>query len=419
MIKIFKDDKAWEFLNEKKKSVHKDPKVTKTVAEIINKVKKDGDKALIELSKKFGEEPGTIKLSEEEVKSAINNISAPSKSILEKAAKNIESYADAVIKNIRSFTLEREGWSVGIDYKPVESVGCYVPGGRYPLPSTALMTAITAKIAGVEKISITSPKIQNEIVFAGKLAGVDTFYKLGGAQAVAALALGTKTVKATDMIVGPGNIYVTEAKKQLQGIVGIDMLAGPSEVLIIADKNSNPEWIALDLMAQLEHDPEANGSVLTDDAKIAETIKNEVEKITKEKDLPNFIKDSISKQVILVFENLESCAEASDTLAPEHLVLHIENPGSLRKKLKHYGALFMGRGATVPFGDYMAGPNHTLPTGKTARYKGGLTPLTFLRPQSWFEWREGSRELAENTALFAEMEGLKMHALAAKSRNNK
>jgi len=382
-----------------------DKPLTSTVETILQSVRTDKDTALKTLAQQFGDEvPDSFLLRPDEIEKVIDEVSDEIKEVMNEAAENIRAYAQAVMNPLQSFELHRHGYVVGMDFKPVERVACYVPGGRYPLPSTALMTAITAQVAGVPEICIFSPNIKHEVIYAGTLAGVKRFYNLGGAQAVAAAAFGTESIDAVDMIVGPGNAYVTEAKRQLQGIVGIDMLAGPSEVAIIADAGANPEWTALDMLSQAEHDVDAQAYLFTDSLDFAQAV----QKIIGQQ--------VINDSVILVFETLEDCIAASNQLAPEHLELHVKDPVSIKPKLKHYGALFMGYEASVPFGDYMAGPNHTLPTAQTARFSGGLSPLTFLRPQSWLSVREGLLYLAEHTEKFAQAEGLTLHAQAAHSR---
>jgi len=395
---IIRGNKAWE---EIKKAISKktsDKKLSLTVSEIIESVRKDGDAALIKLARRFEEPtPEKIILTDEDVRKAVNRVSSESRQVIERAAENIRAFAGAVVKSIQPVRLERDCYIVGMDYRPVASVGCYVPSGRYPLPSSALMTAITAKAAGVKNIAIASPKMPDEVIYAGIIAGATRFYKIGGAQAIAALAFGTKSISPVDLIVGPGNAYVTEAKRQLAGIVGIDMLAGPSEVVIIADEGANPEWLATEMRAQAEHDPLTGAWLLTDS--------NELAKKMGDKTLR-----------ILVLKDFDECALASDMLAPEHLVLAVKDPGSLKAKLKNYGALFMGNEATVVFGDYMSGPNHTLPTGTTARFSEGLNPRTFLRAQSWFAPKGDVSSLAKDTFKFAQIEGLYYHAEAARLR---
>jgi histidinol dehydrogenase len=394
--------------------------IIESVTEIIDAVRNKGDKALADLSQRFGDDVSAgFELTEKDIEAAVDRVSDESKKIIEQAAENIRVFAEAVMESVSTFSLEHDGWSVGMDYNPVESAGCYVPGGRYPLPSTALMTVGTAKVAGVREIAIASPGMCDEVVFAGKLAGANRFYRIGGAQAIAALALGTETIKAVDMIVGPGNAYVTEAKRQLQGIVGIDMLAGPSEVAIIADSGAKAEWIALDMLAQAEHDPDARAWLLTDNEKLAEDVATEIKKLAAELNLPDYVTSENANMFAVVLGDLDECASVADTLAPEHLLLMVSSPEAVKAKVSSYGAVFVGYNAAVPFGDYMAGPNHTLPTGKTARFSGGLNPLTFLRPQSWFKAGADISGLAESTAAFAEMEGLKAHAASARARGKK
>jgi histidinol dehydrogenase len=232
-----------------------------------------------------------------------------------------------------------------------------------------------------------------------------------------AIAFGTESIRAADMLVGPGNAYVTEAKRQLQGVIGIDMLAGPSEVLLIADAKANPTWVALDMLAQAEHGPDSRAYMLTNDATFAQRVQDELSRITaQETALPEYLRTTTSWGAIFCLETLEQCAKFSNLLAPEHLELQVENPDTLKPHLKHYGALFMGYGTPVPYGDYMAGPNHTLPTGRTARFSGCLNPLTFLRPQSWIAAGLPAQSLASDTARFAELEGLTAHALSAQAR---
>jgi histidinol dehydrogenase len=337
--------------------------------------------------------------------------------LLQRAADNIRAFGNAVMKSLQPVSLQRDGVTVGMDWRPVERAACYVPGGRYPLPSTALMTAITAQVAGVSEIVLVSPDLRDETIYAGTLAGVETFYCLGGAQAIAAMAYGTASIQPVDMVAGPGNTYVAEAKRQLQGVIGIDMLAGPSEVAIIADSGANPQWVALDLLAQAEHDPNARAYLLTDSKDLAKQVLDALKRILFEKaDLPDYLRQSDTWGRILVFPKLEDCVEASNRLAPEHLELLTANADTLKPLLKHYGAVFVGYGTSVPVGDYMAGPNHTLPTNHSARFSGGLTPLTFLRGQSWIHVNGNAKQLLEDTTHFARLEGLTAHALSSEAR---
>ncbi|HEY9686974.1 MAG TPA: histidinol dehydrogenase [Coleofasciculaceae cyanobacterium] len=389
-----------------------------TVKEIIRQVQSDGDSALKALAERFGERPpSTFLLPKGEIQAAVARVPEKTKQLLNRAAANIRTFGEAVMQAAQPVVLDRGDFQVGLDWKPVERAACYVPGGRYPLPSTALMTAITAQAAGVPEICIASPALKDEIIYAGTLAGVRTFYQVGGAQAVAALAFGTQTIQPVDLIVGPGNAYVTEAKRQLQGTIGIDMLAGPSEVAIMADAGANPHWVALDLLAQAEHDIEARAYLLTDSEELARQVNQELAAITRtHMELPAFLRQTTYWGAMLVFPSLEDCIQAANALAPEHLELHVRNPDATKDSLKHYGALFMGDTSPVPLGDYMAGPNHTLPTGRTARFAGGLNPMTFLRPQSWIRATAQATELAADAAKFAGLEGLTAHRLSAQAR---
>ncbi len=418
MMKILQREKAWEFLSEQRtKSAVRDKKLEAAVADIIEAVRERGDGAVRELAARFGDEvPEYFILSEKEKSAAVNRLDEETRKLLERAAGNIRAFADEIMKSFKSIHIEYAGWNAGLDFRPVRRVACYVPGGRYPLPSTALMTAITAQAAGVEGICIASPEMRDEIVYAGRLAGIENFYRMGGAQAIAALALGTETIKQVDMIAGPGNAYVTEAKRQLQGVAGIDMLAGPTEVAIIADSDANPGWVALDILAQLEHDPGARSWLFTDSLELARRVTEELDRFLEEMGLPEFVRESLPRQVMFIFESLPQCARACNLIAPEHLELQVAKPELLKEELTDYGALFMGYKTAVSLGDYMAGPNHTLPTGGTSRFSGALSPLTFLRPQSWIKVTGDAESLYADTDAFAQVEGLPAHSESTRAR---
>ncbi len=384
---------------------------------ILSRVRDGGDSAVRELALQFGDEPPErFELDRDSIAAACARVSWETRGIIERAAENIATVARAVADLIKPVRVEQDGFVVGVEFRPVECVGCYVPGGRFPLPSTALMTAITARVAGVRDICIVSPRLTDEVVYAGTLAGVSHFYRLGGAQAIAALAFGTESIPRVDMIVGPGNTYVTEAKRQLQGTVGIDLLAGPSEIAIIADATANPCWVALDMAAQLEHDPLSRAFLFTTSRKAAEETVQQLASLWSNHDLPGNHDASSAGVFIAVFSNLSDCVAASDMIAPEHLHLHLSQPAALERQPRYYGALFIGYHSTVPFGDYMAGPNHTLPTGGSARFSGALSPLSFLRAQNFVEVCRLDRQAALRTFGFAELEGLSMHAAAVRAR---
>lgn len=415
MIPILCGDEALNF-----KPIHdeeNESEIENRVKEIIASVRKDKDKALRHWAKKLNDKVNdNWLLDSDSIDAACKRLPQESKDVLEIAANRIQKYATAVMELIKPVTVDNETFQTGMDFKPVSRVACYVPSGRYPLPSTALMTAMTARVAGVKEICICTPSVCDEIIYAATLCGVSEIYQIGGAQAAAAVAFGTETVKRADMLVGPGNAYVTEAKRQLQGQIGIDMLAGPSEIAIIADSGANPKWLALDLLSQAEHDPGARAYLFTDNSEIAEATAKEIELSLDKLELPEFVRNSIKFNSILVLPTLSKCVDKANELAPEHLQLQVKDPDSLKSGLLNYGALFMGYYASVPHGDYMAGPNHTLPTGGAARYSGALNPLVFLRAQSWMKSSDKADHLGRETAQFAKLEGLTAHAAAALCR---
>lgn len=421
MMPVYQNEAAWSELQKLAGlSAKKDPLLIHTVQTILEQVRLEGDEALRGFSRQFGDPVlDGFTLSPVQVEEALCQIPEETRQLLQRSAENIRLFAQAVMRSVQPVALKQSGFTVGLDWRPVERVACYVPGGRYPLPSTALMTAITAQVAGVSDIVIVSPDLRPEIIYAGTLAGVKHFYQLGGAQAIAAVAYGTGSIPRVDMVVGPGNAYVTEAKRQLQGVIGIDMLAGPSEVAIIADKDANPVWVAWDLLAQAEHDSNARAYLLTDSRELGEQIVNVLEKITAEKlDLPEHLRQIQNWAQAFIFSSLEDCAVAANLMAPEHLELLVKKPEALKPLLRHYGALFMGYYTPVPVGDYMAGPNHTLPTSRSARFAGGLNPTVFLRAQSWIQIEneaQGQALLAE-AEMFAFLEGLQAHASSARYR---
>ena len=389
--------------------------IENSVRDIISAVRRKGDAGVFEIASKLGD-AAPFRLSAEAIKTAVAETNSATKNTLEIAAGRIRNFGKAIVDSVSPVSVDCGDFQTGVDYRPVRRVACYVPAGRYPLPSTALMTAVTARVAGVDQVVIVSPQLKKEIIVAGTMAGVTEFYQIGGAQAVAAMTFGTETIEAVDMIVGPGNAYVTEAKRQLQGTVGIDMLAGPSEICVIADDTANPEWLSLDLLSQAEHDPDARSYLLTTSKIIAEKVAELIQKDVKKLNLPDFLKESLGASAILVLNSIEDCINAANQIAPEHLLLAVEKPDEIKPKLTSYGALFMGHGCTVAFGDYMAGPNHTLPTNRSAKFQGCLSPLTFLRPQSWIRVATTAQTLANETADFANIEGLTAHAAAASAR---
>ncbi|MDH4379253.1 MAG: histidinol dehydrogenase [Vampirovibrionales bacterium] len=386
------------------------------VGELLAQVRTGGDFALEGICQALGDAtPRTLMPDDVEVQNAIATVDPAVRAVIERSAERVQRFGEATLKGAQAVCVSDDAVESGLRWQPVASVGCYVPGGRYPLPSTALMTAITAKVAGVPEIWIVSPLLGPEVLLAGQLAGVTGYRQIGGAHGVAALAYGTETITPVTMIVGPGNAWVTEAKRQLQGVIGIDALAGPSEVVLIADADANPDWVAVDLLAQAEHDPNARAYCLVDSLEQAQAIQQAVDQALSILPLAGFLKESLAHSGIVVLENLEACAKAANTLAPEHLALMVANPDALTPYLTDYGALFMGYNTPVPVGDYMAGPNHTLPTARAARFSGGLTPWTFLRPQTWMRVRSAPL-ICQDASLFAATEGLEAHRASAAAR---
>jgi histidinol dehydrogenase len=391
--------------------------VPEIVSEIIEDVRVNGDIAVKRICERIGDKPPR-ELTPDEIKSACNRLTADRKEVIDFAAANIRKFADAIMQTTKQVEVAFDGYSAGMRFAPVERAACYVPGGRYPLPSTALMTTITALVAGVREIYVMGPALTDEVIYAGTIGGATRFFQIGGAQAVAAAAFGTASIPRADIIAGPGNAYVAEAKRQLIGTVGIDMLAGPSEIAVVGDGTADPELLIADLLSQAEHDPDAKCYLLVTTETVAQQVKERLPQRVQERreQLPDFIDESVSKIDIETYANVEQCAHRSNEIAPEHLLLHLQNAKAQSDLFTNYGALFIGANSTVPYGDYCAGPNHTLPTGGTARFSGGLTPLTFLRTQTWLDVPKPCAQLSDFTARFAEIEGLHAHAKAARLR---
>jgi len=404
--------------------------VSDIVAEIIRDISERKDAALAEYEKKYSRSDRTsFKVSAAEIKSAYAKVPEDLVEAIKFAAGNIKDFARAQLDMVRELPLRelRPGVWLGHRVLPVDSCCCYVPGGRYPLFSTALMLAVPAKTAGVGRVFCCTPVVKGgdlphaATLVALDIAGVDEIYAVGGAQAIAAAAYGTETVPAADLIVGPGNLYVTEAKRKVYGKVGIDFVAGPSEVLIIADGTADPEIVAADLLAQAEHDPEARAILVTTSKDLAARVSEEAERLLGEIDTGETARLSWeARGEILVAESLQDAVEYSNKTAPEHLEVNTKDPESLVADLRNYGSLFMGSGSAEVFGDYVAGTNHTLPTMGAARYTGGLSVGTFLKTCTWQKIDpEGVETLAPAAEVMAKNEGLSAHALAARLRLNR
>ena len=388
------------------------------VREILDAVKKDGDVAVKAYTKRFdGIELSETEVSKAQIKEAYNKVDKDIVAALMKAAQNIRAFAKAQLEQIKDLRLEAGGLVLGQKVVPLERVGCYVPGGSYPLPSSALMSVIPAKVAGVKEVILCSPKMQPVTMVAADIAGADRIYRIGGVQAVAAMAYGTRSVPRVDKIVGPGNIYVTAAKREVFGLVGIDFVAGPSELVIIADEKADPRFIAADILAQAEHDVLARVCLITDCEETAAKASAEVERQLESLPTANIAKQSVAKGLVIVVKNMEQAGEVSNRCAPEHLEVQVKDAQAVVPNLFNYGSLFIGKYSAEVFGDYCSGPNHILPTGGAARYTGGLSVLTFLKVLTYQEaTAEGAAGLAETAATLAQIEGLIGHKRSAEIR---
>ncbi len=393
------------------------------VADIIKNVRENGDSALFEYCEKFdGAKLSSLLVSKEEIEDAFNSVEPEFIKVLEKAAINIRKFHEKQVRN--SFIINDEnGILMGQKVIPVDRAGLYVPGGTAAYPSTVLMDSIPAKIAGCPEVVMVTPpgkdgKINPVILAAAKIAGVDKIFKLGGAQAVAALAYGTESVPKVDKIVGPGNAFVAEAKKQVFGQVSIDMIAGPSEILIVADGLSNPKHVAADLLSQAEHDKLASAVLVTDSMDLALAVQKEIEVQIPLLERAEIARASIDDNgKIIVAENLAVAIDISNEIAPEHLELCVDNPFDYLDAIRHAGSIFMGRNCPEALGDYMAGPNHTLPTSGTAKFSSPLSVDDFVKKTQYtYFTKDALSSICRDVELFAKKEGLTAHAKSAVSR---
>ncbi len=392
----------------------------KTVSNIIENVKKNGDKAVNKYAEIFdGVKIKNFKVSKKEIKDAYKKIDRKTLETIKLAAANIKRFAKEQFKQFKNFEYKKEGVILGQKIIPIENIGVYIPGGKYPLLSTALMCIIPAKIAGVKNIIACSPKIMPEVIVAADFAGANSIYKIGGVQAIAAMAYGTKTIPKVNKIVGPGNIYVTQAKKEIFGDCGIDFLAGPSEIMIIADKWANPAFIAADLLAQAEHDLNAKLIFATDSQKLVDEVKKELKIQLNNITTKSIAGKTLKKIKIIKVKKLEETIDIANESAPEHLELQIKNPKRFIDKIKNYGSLFLGGYSAVAFGDYCSGTNHVLPTNKAAKYTGGLSVKDFIKIQTYqYVTKNGAKKLARIAANLASIEGLDAHKKSAILRLN-
>ena len=394
------------------------------VSDIIVNVVKNGDLALKEYCERFDKVSlDSFEVTEAEIEEAFGAVEPEFLDILREAAENIRNFHSKQVRN--SFIIsEKDGMITGQKVTPIEKVGLYVPGGTAAYPSTVLMDSIPAKIAGCSEIVMVTPpkadgKVTPVILAAAKIAGVDRIFKVGGAQAVAALAYGTESVPRVDKIVGPGNAFVAEAKKQVFGRVSIDMIAGPSEILVVADSTCEPEFVAADMLSQAEHDKMASAVLVTDSYELAERVSAELERQIPLLPRAEIARHSIDKngKIIVAEGNLLLAIDIANEIAPEHLEICVDNPFDYLDKIKHAGSIFMGKNCPEALGDYFAGPNHTLPTSGTARFSSPLSVDDFVKKSQFtYYTREALEKVAEKVAYFAEKEGLSAHARSATVR---
>ena len=402
--------------------------VVDTVEEIINTIRSKGDRALIDYSIKFdgvkAKSMADLMISQEELEKSFNGLSDKQKNALSVASERIKSYHLKQNQQTWSYT-DKDGTKLGQKITPLDRVGLYVPGGKASYPSSVLMNAIPAKVAGVGELIMVVPtpngKTNQLVLAAAYISGVDMVITVGGAQAIAALAYGTESVPKVDKIVGPGNIYVATAKRAVFGQVGIDMIAGPSEILIICDGNTDPDWIAMDLFSQAEHDEEAQSILLCPDKAFIDEVEKSIERLLPSMDRKDIIKTALKNRGALIHtKDMDEAIAISNRIAPEHLELSVENPEALVEDIKHAGAIFMGKYTCEALGDYCAGPNHVLPTSGTARFSSPLGVYDFQKKSSLImASRESANTLGKIAATLADGEGLQAHAKSAEYRVNK
>ena len=417
---LMKDLLAWDNVS--------DDSVQSTVKQILADVRREGDKALLEYTNKFdrmsAKDMSVLSIPTERLQQALDGLSDEQRHALEVSAERVKRYHDKQKTESWSYT-EDDGTLLGQQVTPLDRVGLYVPGGLAAYPSSVLMNAIPAKVAGVKELIMVVPTPDgqvNELVFAAAaITGVDKVFAVGGAQAVAALAYGTESVPQVDKIVGPGNIYVATAKGMVFGTVGIDMIAGPSEILVICDGKTDPDWIAMDLFSQAEHDQDAQPILISPDAEFLDKVQASIERLLGDMERKDIIQVSLNERAALIHvKDMDEAIEVCNYIAPEHLELSVDDPQALLPQIRHAGAIFMGRYTAEALGDYCAGPNHVLPTSRTARFSSALGVYDFQKRSSLIMCSEdGASELGKIASVIARGEGLTAHARSAEYRIKK
>ena len=405
-----------------------DEEISNSVKKIINDVRRNGDSSVLDYTKQFdsimAKSISELTISKERLKQAFDNLEKEQKDALSIAAERIKSYHQNQVQESWNYS-EDDGTVLGQKITPLERAGLYVPGGKAAYPSSVLMNSIPAKVAGVEELIMVVPTpkgIVNELVLAAAyVAEVDLVITIGGAQAIAALAYGTESIPKVDKIVGPGNIYVATAKRQVFGQVGIDMIAGPSEILIICDGKTNPDWVAMDLFSQAEHDEDAQAILLCPDEKFIKEVESSISKLLPTMEREQIIKTSLEKRGALILtQDIDEAVKISNRIAPEHLELSVEDPESIIDDIRHAGAIFMGTYSSEALGDYCAGTNHVLPTSSTARFSSPLGVYDFIKRSSIvMASKDGANKLGKTASVLAYGEGLEAHAKSALYRTDK
>ncbi|MDH5797671.1 MAG: histidinol dehydrogenase [Paracoccaceae bacterium] len=403
------------------------PDVDDTVAAIIGDVRARGDAAVIELTAKFdGHEltPDTLAFSADEIEEECSKVSQEDREALVMAAQRIREYHRRQLPQDETWK-EASGAMLGWRWTPVAAAGLYVPGGLASYPSSVLMNAIPAQVAGVERMVVCAPtpggKANPLVLLAAKLSGIETVYRIGGAQAIAALAYGTETISPVDKITGPGNAFVAAAKRRVFGKVGIDMIAGPSEILVIADRHNDPDWLALDLMSQAEHDESAQSILITNDAEfgklVAEAVEDRLQTLERRAIAGASWRDF---GAVITVRDMGEAAALSDRIAPEHLELCVESPDALAASIRHAGAIFLGNWTPEAIGDYVGGPNHVLPTARSARFSSGLSVLDFMKRTTLAKMTpQALAQIGSAAEILAKAEGLEAHGLSVRARLNR
>lgn len=402
-----------------------DDQIDTVVADILRNVKTRGDAAVLEYTQRFdrlqADSMATLEIGQAELQAALESLPAEQRDALQQAAQRVRDYHQKQLMTSWTYT-EADGTLLGQQVTALDRVGLYVPGGKAAYPSSVLMNAIPAKVAGVAELIMVVPTPGGEknplVLAAAAVCGVDRVFCIGGAQAVGALAYGTETVPQVDKIVGPGNAYVAAAKRRVFGVVGIDMVAGPSEILVICDGKTNPDWVAMDLFSQAEHDELAQAILLSPDAAFLDQVQASIERLVEEMPRKEIIRTSLQNRGALIqVKDLEQAAEIANYIAPEHLELSVDDPLAFSKKIRHAGAIFMGRDTCEALGDYCAGPNHVLPTSRTARFSSPLGVYDFQKRSSLIMVSsEGAQKMGRIAATLAYGEGLQAHARSAEYR---